>query len=287
MMKMKTKIQGETKQGMKRKLEKVEPKAAIKTKVPLKADVILQLKELEERYKELEATNQKHLEKIDFLEERIKNMEKEKQTLTNIQTESGLEMKCSECNFDASSESEFRMHLGKIHGLSHDKSSDDLDSSVGIRDCRRCEYIAEDKYDLDGHIWTEHEEDEDGKVTCKFCDEKFANVANLMRHKKVKHREKIAFCQNYNSGGCPFDEMKCWFLHIRNDETFRCNICNQTFQTKTNFMQHRKLKHNEMVQKCKNKENCVFEKSKLCWFSHESTKEISKDKTENDENIVQ
>ena len=81
--------------------------------------------------------------------------------------------------------------------------------------------------------------------------------------------------------------MKCWFLHIRNDETFRCNICNQTFQTKTNFMQHRKLKHNEMVQKCKNKESCVFEKSKLCWFSHELAKEISKDKTENNENIVQ
>ena len=182
---MKNKIQGETKQGTKRKLEKVEQKAGIKTKVPLKADLILQLKELEERYKKLEATNLKHLEKIDFLQERIKTFEKEQQTLTNYtQTESALELKCSNCNFEASSESEFCMHMGNTHGLSNDKSSDDLDSSAGIRYCRRCEYKAEDKYDLVGHIWTEHEDDKDGKINCKLCDEKFANVANLMKHKK-------------------------------------------------------------------------------------------------------
>ena len=252
----------------------------------MKADLSLQLKELEKRYKKLEATNLKHLEKIDFLQERKKTFEKEKETLPNYtRTESGLELKCSKSNFEASSESEFCMHMGNIHGLSHDKSSDDLDSSAGIRYCRRCEYEAEDKYDLDGHIWTKHEEDEEGKINCKFCDEKFANIANLMKHKKVKHREKIAFCQNYNSGGCPFDDMKCWFLHIRNDETFKCNICDQTFKTKANFMHHRKLKHSEMVQKCKNEESCVFEKSKPCWFSHELIGEIRKDITENIEKI--
>ena len=160
----------------------------------MKADVFLQLKELEDRYKELEVTNLMHLEKINFLEERIKTFEKEEQPLSNYtQTESGLELKCSECNFAASSESEFSWHMGKAHRWSHDQSSEDLDSSEGIRDCRRCEYQAEDKYDLDGHIWTEHEEDEDGEIKCKFCDERFANVANLMKHKKVKHKEKIAF----------------------------------------------------------------------------------------------
>ena len=223
---MKSKIQGETKQGMKRKLEKVEPKAAMKTKVPLKADIILQLKELEEKYKDLEAINLKYLDKINFLQDKLNTLEKDKQLSTNhTQKESGLEQKCRECNFEASSESEFSLHMAKTHGWLYDQNSDDLDCSEGIRDCRRCEYQAEDRYDMDGHIWTEHEEDEDGKITCKFCDEKFVNVANLMKHKKVKHREKIAFCQNYNAGGCPFDDMKCWFLHIRNNETFECNIC--------------------------------------------------------------
>ena len=283
---MKTKVQGETKQGMKRKLEKVEQKV-IKTKVPLKADVIIQLKELEEKYKELEAKNQKYLEKIEVLQERIKAFEAEKQTMTNYtQTESGFELKCSECNFEASSDSEFNWHMGKIHGWSHEQSSDDLDSSIGIRDCRRCEYQAEDKYDLDGHIWTEHEEDEDGKITCKFCDQIFANVANLMKHKKVKHREKVAFCQHFNAGGCPFNDIKCWFLHIRNNETFECNICNETFKSKTNFMHHRKLEHSEMVQICKNNEYCVFKRS--CWFKHEHIdKKISKEKTDDNEHTGQ
>ena len=26
-------------------------------------------------------------------------------------------------------------------------------------------------------------------VFCKFCDEKFANIPNIMMHKKMKHRE--------------------------------------------------------------------------------------------------
>ena len=44
------------KAGMKRKLENVEPKA-IKTKVPLKADLIVKLNELEDKFNDLEATN--------------------------------------------------------------------------------------------------------------------------------------------------------------------------------------------------------------------------------------
>ena len=44
------------KAGMKRKLENVEPKA-IKTKVPLKADLIVQLKEFQDKFIALEATN--------------------------------------------------------------------------------------------------------------------------------------------------------------------------------------------------------------------------------------
>ena len=50
-------------------------------------------------------------------------------------------------------------------------------------------------------------------------------------------------------------------------------------------MHHRKLKHSEMVQKCKNEENCVFEKSKSCWFSHELIGKIRKDETEKIEGV--
>ena len=55
---------------------------------------------------------------------------------------------------------------------------------------------------MDGHLWYEHEED----VFCKFCDEKFVNIPNMMMHKKIKHREKIDFCQNYDAVGFPFED---------------------------------------------------------------------------------
>ena len=57
-----------------------------------------------------------------------------------------------------------------------------------------------------------------------------------MKHKKKKQR-KIG--------------MKCWFLHLRTEETFECTICELTFPSKSNFMLHRKQHHYRKVQVCK------------------------------------
>ena len=86
-----------------------------------------------------------------------------------------------------------------------------------------------------------------------------------MTHKKIKHREKIKICENYNAEGCPFEDRKCWFLHIKSIEIFKCNICDETFSSKGHFMQHRKIKHIEMVKTCRNQE-CFYKNS--CWFRH-------------------
>ena len=291
-MKVKHKMQTEAKVGVKRKLEKTDP-IAIKTKVPLKADLVIKLNDLQNKFDSLEATNQnleainrQNLDKIKGLEEKIKKLEKDQQVMPKFtKSECGFELNCAECNFEATDQVELREHMEKIHGWlnGHNQSGDDLDISEGARDCRRCDYLAEDKYDLDGHIWMEHEEDEDGQILCKFCCEKFANIANLMKHKKIKHREKVSICKNYNDIGCPFEDQKCWFLHLRYEEEFRCNICDTSFQSKSDFMKHRKTKHKEMVQMCKNKERFVFKNS--CWFIHEAldTQKINEN-NENKEN---
>ena len=80
--------------------------------------------------------------------------------------------------------------MENVLGESYERNVEGLDSSQGFWVCNRCEYEAEDKYDLDKHLLTKHEEDEDGNIFCKFCDEKFANIPNMMMHKKIKHREK-------------------------------------------------------------------------------------------------
>ena len=263
---MKHKMPIETKPGIKRKLEKVEIKTIKKT--PLKADLIVQLKQLQDSFNALEEANIKNLEIIKFLTEKIEGLEKRRKMISKeTQSEDVQELKCSECYFRALNDSDLNRHMENSHGWSVNQSTDNLDYSSGPIDCKRCEYQAEDGYDLDGHRWSEHEEDEDGHIICKFCDEKFANVGNLMKHKKLKHREKVAICKHYNSIGCPFEDEKCWFLHIKSNETFKCNICEENFNTKSNFMEHRKSKHGAMVQLCKNKEKCVFRSS--CWFMHE------------------
>ena len=129
------------------------------------------------------------------------------------------------------------------------------------------------------------EDDEDGTIICKICEEKFANVANLMKHKKMKHREKVENCQNYNNGGCPFEDIRCWFLHLKSDDTFRCTICDQTFPSKSNFMTHRRQHHNETVQICKKGEKCIYKSA--CWYRHEERENPKSDEIneENEENI--
>ena len=65
------------KPGVKRKLEKLEVKTLSK-KAPLKADLIIQLKQLQDMFNFLEEAKKNNLEVIKFLEEKIESMEKRK-----------------------------------------------------------------------------------------------------------------------------------------------------------------------------------------------------------------
>ena len=105
-----------------------------------------------------------------------------------------------------------------------------------------------------------------------------------MKHKKLKHREKVAACQNYNANGCPFEESKCWFIHMQNNEDFKCNLCQENFISKSNFMKHRIRKHRDLVQFCRNNEDCEYKGS--CWFRHEiHDKQVTKKISEDNKNV--
>ena len=41
----------------------------------------------------------------------------------------------------------------------------------------------------------------------------FANLANMMKHRKIKHREKVSICKNYN--GCPFEKKDVGFFILK------------------------------------------------------------------------
>ena len=101
------------------------------SKAPLKADLIKELKELQKRFDTLENKNKSlknandgledintnFLEVIKCLKERVDHFEKEKEGFSKqTQTESGIHLKCDECNLEAKNRSELSWHPVKTMG---------------------------------------------------------------------------------------------------------------------------------------------------------------------------
>ena len=225
-------------------------------KAPLKAELIIQLKNLEKEHEALKKENVNNLKTIRELENKVAALEKhdEKNDL-----ESG-----------------------------NDHEAAELDMSFGPRYCVKCGYEAEDGYQLDGHLWSEHEDTDFNSLDCQHCDEKFSIMKDLMTHKKKKHEEKVSKCWHYSNGECPFGDETCWFRHEVNKENYiqsdpksiKCNLCDEFFKSKNEFMTHRKKNHEENVKMCNlfKKGHCTYHE--CCWFVHrnvEIDEKISKE----------
>jgi hypothetical protein len=97
-----------------------------------------------------------------------------------------------------------------------------------------------------------------------------------MMHKKQDHLENVAACWNFSYGNCEFGEKSCWFKHniedSTNPEEFKCTKCGKDFISKSSYFKHKKNRHSENVQKCKNQSNgkCIY-KSENYWFIHDNT----------------
>ena len=106
----------------------------------------------------------------------------------------------------------------------------------------------------------------------------------------------MAPCRNNLLGKCTFTDEICWWNHgevsEKRSESVVCYICNETFETKTKMMLHRKIDHFNVVRICNNylKNNCMFQ-SKSCWFLHdeqslESEEQFEKEDEKEDEEIT-
>ena len=299
-MKMKTKAQHTNTLGIRRKVE-LESESKLnkintnrKSKLPLKNDLMIEVKELQEKYKELEEKSEREMEILKITNKNLEESNKkliEKLESLKQQVPNGTDMKCYECDFYTGDKVTLKVHLWEKHSWSKYPEDEELDMSAGPRYCRKCEYQAEDGYDLDGHFWSEHDDDENDSKSCNFCDESFPTLNDLMMHKKEKHIEKVSFCWNFSTNTCVWGDEKCWFVHEPEPETFndfRCDICNKEFNLPSEFLKHRKIKHEDTVPICKNfKTGKCIHGSEKCWFKHEvdgTVKEPEKDINEKLEN---
>ena len=112
---------------------------------------------------------------------------------------------------------------------------------------------------------------------CKFCDESFGSLAEVMTHNKLIHTNNVQHCYNFLENICLYGD-DCWFLHSESlqvaEPTFKCKFCEQKFRTKNSLMKHMKLLHIQMVSKCKSENECKFD-PKNCWFVHQNDIEIA------------
>ena len=132
-------------------------------KAPLKAEIISNLKALEKKHEELKQENQQLKKRIAELEDQAKQIK--------------MMEKCTE-------------------------EAEELDLSFGPRTCEKCGYEAEDGYQLDGHFWSEHDEDDEEQMElfhCQNCDKTFSTMNDLMVHKKKKHVDNVDICWNFSN----------------------------------------------------------------------------------------
>ena len=97
-----------------------------------------------------------------------------------------------------------------------------------------------------------------------------------MNHRKSVHPTKKK-CRNFPDA-CVYGNT-CWYVHEEDlmdlDESinniFKCHICEKSFNSKNEFMTHKKAEHSSSVSICLKGENC-FRKNNGCWFRHENSK---------------
>ena len=93
-------------------------------KAPTKSELKLQVKNLQQANDVLEASNRKKNELLKSFEGKINNLEEKIEYLScketfickETQTETNLNLKCEECNFESGNERELGWHMGKHHG---------------------------------------------------------------------------------------------------------------------------------------------------------------------------
>ena len=229
-------------------LEKNKTSIANKRKAPLKSEISQQLKLLQEKFNALEDENKQNVETIKNLELKLKGME-EKRPLKD----------------------------GKMT----------IKHSVPVQTeeillCHKCDYVAEDIIELDGHTYSDHAPEE--YLHCRFCENAFDSLRELMLHRKKHHLNRVNVCWDYSNGVCTYGESDCWFKHSTAVETAsrgltrsNCNICDETFTSRSELMYHNKRKHTKQVPLCNKNINgtCWFGNNN-CWFIHEEVNESEK-----------
>ena len=117
--------------------------------------------------------------------------------------------------------------------------------------CNVCIYVATCEEELNWHMGDAHDLPCDSffdkDFYCEICSKWFSEECQLEVHAQVHNKENV----------------------IKENATFYCNFCDDTFKSKNRLMEHKKRMHAEKVTSCWKFEagTCDFSDF-TCWFSH-------------------
>ena len=171
----------------------------------------------------LEKENKDSMEMISKLKEKLQKQNHVNTVHVGSQTDDADLLFCEECEYPAETLYELGEHVGEFHS-GHRIPCDFCDNiyltKKELKDHEIKEHTANISRDVNTHSpylsVDEGKESKDQRhnemSSCKFCDKRFQNKKDLMKHNKEKHLETLSSCWNFEAGSCEFED-NCWFKH--------------------------------------------------------------------------
>ena len=267
------------------------PKTSNKTKAELLEELYL-LKELnealleevksnEENIANLEKKEKKYVEAIRALEDEIKQKPLELLTKGCQTDDNAVPLFCEECDYPSETLYDLGEHMGEFHSglrIPCNICSDILSSNQSLEEHEAEIHNRGQFASVDTQVDYESSDERDmGIFTLyfNFFEETFVNKKDLMKHKKIKHAEKVSICWKYATNTCEYGDKNCWFSHTMSQNdlesvNFKCNSCEIGFNFQAELLRHKKQEHTNLVAFCTNSKNGTYKFRALkCLFVHE------------------
>ena len=219
-----------------------------------KAELIKKCNALNFTLDEMKETNGRNLKKIIALEYKIIEIEKsnkcESTNYTQTYPQNDVDFNCGVCIFQTEEEENLWKHMEDDHDVKGQKPTE-------YEVCSFCKEIFSQRSELMQHVKSIHEvkvkpckyfqkgscmfsdeicwyshktyqvTDETSKIEikCKYCEKIFPSKSEMMKHRKVNHKQYVAPCRENSQNKCKYGE-HCWFKHGKNDKENISNILN-------------------------------------------------------------
>ena len=190
----------------------------------------------------------------------------------HLKSHSDYEYTCQHCEGKYKTKVQMKNHALEKHGVGVGKQ-------VKQFNCTDCSFQGDTWSQLKNHIQILGHNPVEYSERCYTCKQEFSSYWKLMTHRKVEHPSNKR-CRYYLKQQCYFNNETCWYRHemnIKEVETqFECRECDDKFLKKNELMVHKKKKHREITEKCRDylQGNCK-ETEETCWFIHEMNKSSS------------